>query len=123
MKVVLSHIVDEDSFFEIHPDFAANIITGFAHIDGRSVAVIANQPMVLAGCLDISASRKAARFVRFADAFNIPILTLVDVPGFMPGTAQENGGSLIMAPNCSMPMLRQQCRRSRSLRARLWRGL
>ena len=92
MKVVLSHIVDEDSFFEIHPDFAANIITGFAHIDGRSVAVIANQPMVLAGCLDINASRKAARFVRFADAFNIPILTLVDVPGFMPGTAQENGG-------------------------------
>ena len=92
MKDILSHIVDEDSFFEIHPSFAANIITGFAHIDGRSVAVIANQPMVLAGCLDINSSRKAARFVRFADAFNIPILTLVDVPGFMPGVAQENGG-------------------------------
>ncbi|MCE2516604.1 MAG: acyl-CoA carboxylase subunit beta [Alphaproteobacteria bacterium] len=92
MKDVIGHIVDEDSFFEIHKDFAANIITGFAHIDGRSVAVIANQPMVLAGCLDINASRKAARFVRFADAFNIPILTLVDVPGFMPGTTQEYGG-------------------------------
>ena len=92
MKDVISHIVDEDSFFEIHPDFAGNIITGFAHIDGRSVAIIANQPMVLAGCLDINASRKAARFVRFADAFNIPILTLVDVPGFMPGVSQEYGG-------------------------------
>ena len=92
MKDIISHIVDEDSFFEIHPDFAGNIITGFAHIDGRSVAIIANQPMVLAGCLDINASRKAARFVRFADAFNIPILTLVDVPGFMPGVSQEYGG-------------------------------
>ena len=92
MKEVIGHIVDDEIFFEIHPDFAPNIITGFAHIDGRSVAIIANQPMVLAGCLDINASRKAARFVRFADAFNIPILTLVDVPGFMPGTAQENGG-------------------------------
>ena len=92
IKDVISHIIDEDSFFEIHPDFAGNIITGFAHIDGRSVAIIANQPMVLAGCLDINASRKAARFVRFADAFNIPVLTLVDVPGFMPGTSQEYGG-------------------------------
>ena len=92
MKEIIGHIIDEDSFFEIHPDYAANIITGFAHIDGRPVAVIANQPMVLAGGLDINSSRKAARFVRFADAFNIPILTLVDVPGFMPGTAQENGG-------------------------------
>ncbi len=92
MAEVISHIVDDDRFFEIHKDFAANIITGFAHIAGRAVAIIANQPMVLAGCLDINASRKAARFVRFADAFNIPILTLVDVPGFMPGTSQENGG-------------------------------
>ena len=92
MKEIIGHIVDEDSFFEIHPDFAANIVTGFAHIDGRSVAIVANQPMVLAGCLDINSSRKAARFVRFADAFNIPILTLVDVPGFMPGTTQESGG-------------------------------
>jgi propionyl-CoA carboxylase beta chain len=92
MKDVIGHIIDDEALFEIHQDFAANIITGFAHIDGRSVAVIANQPMVLAGCLDINASRKAARFVRFADAFNIPILTLVDVPGFMPGTSQEYGG-------------------------------
>ena len=92
MKQVISQLVDEDSLFEIHPEFAANIITGFAHIAGRPVAIIANQPMVLAGCLDINASRKAARFVRFADAFNIPILTLVDVPGFMPGTDQEYGG-------------------------------
>lgn len=92
MKDVIGHIIDEETFFEIHEDFAPNIITGFAHINGRSVAVIANQPMVLAGCLDINASRKAARFVRFADAFHIPILTLVDVPGFMPGTAQEYGG-------------------------------
>ncbi len=69
-----------------------NIITGFARMGGMSVAIIANQPMVLAGCLDINASRKAARFVRFADAFNIPLVTLVDVPGFMPGTTQEYGG-------------------------------
>jgi propionyl-CoA carboxylase beta chain len=92
IKDVIENIVDEGEFFEIHEGFAGNIITGFAHIDGRSVAVIANQPMVLAGCLDINSSRKAARFVRFADAFNIPILTLVDVPGFMPGTSQEYGG-------------------------------
>lgn len=92
MKHVISHIIDDDSFFEIHPDFAGNIITGFARMGGQSVAIIANQPMVLAGCLDINASRKAARFVRFADAFNIPLMTLVDVPGFMPGTAQEYGG-------------------------------
>jgi propionyl-CoA carboxylase beta chain len=92
MKHVISHIVDDDSFFEIHPDYAGNILTGFARMDGMTVAIIANQPMVLAGCLDINASRKAARFVRFADAFNIPLMTLVDVPGFMPGTTQEYGG-------------------------------
>ena len=92
MKHIISHIIDDDIFFEIHPDFASNIITGFARMGGQSVAIIANQPMVLAGCLDINASRKAARFVRFADAFNIPLVTLVDVPGFMPGTAQEYGG-------------------------------
>ena len=91
MKYIISHIIDDDIFFEIHPDFASNIITGFARMGGQSVAIIANQPMVLAGCLDINAARKAARFVRFADAFNIPLMTLVDVPGFMPGTAQEYG--------------------------------
>ena len=79
-------------FFELQPDYAANIITGFGRMDGRPVGIVANQPMVLAGVLDINASRKAARFVRFCDAFNIPIVTFVDVPGFLPGTAQEYGG-------------------------------
>ena len=92
MRQVILQIADNAEFFEIHRDFAANIIVGFARIGGQSVGVVANQPMVLAGCLDINASRKAARFVRFCDAFNIPILTLVDVPGFMPGLAQETGG-------------------------------
>ncbi len=92
MRQVILQILDNAEFFEIHRDYAANIIVGFARIDGQSVGVVANQPMVLAGCLDINASRKAARFVRFCDAFNIPILTLVDVPGFMPGLAQETGG-------------------------------
>ena len=85
-------IADEGDVFEIQADFARNILTGFIRIEGATVGVIANQPMVLAGCLDIDASRKAARFVRFCDAFDIPLLTLVDVPGFLPGTAQEYGG-------------------------------
>ena len=85
-------LADEGDFFELQADFAKNIITGFMRIEGSTVGVVANQPMVLAGCLDIDSSRKAARFVRFCDAFNIPILTFVDVPGFMPGTAQEYGG-------------------------------
>src|SRR3954463_607118 len=92
MKELISKVVDEGDFFEIAPDFARNMITGFARIEGSTVGVVANQPMVLAGCLDIDSSRKAARFVRFCDCFNIPILTLVDVPGFLPGTAQEYGG-------------------------------
>ena len=92
MRQVVLQLVDNGEFFEIHKEFAANILVGFARIDGKSVGVVANQPMVLAGCLDINASRKAARFVRFCDAFNIPIVTLVDVPGFMPGLAQETGG-------------------------------
>merc|ERR1711957_529780 len=78
--------------FEIMPDFAKNIVIGFARLDGRPVGVVANQPSMLAGCLDIDASVKAARFVRFCDSFNIPIVTFVDVPGFMPGTDQEYGG-------------------------------
>jgi propionyl-CoA carboxylase beta chain len=78
-------------FFEIQPDYAGNIVVGFGRMNGSTVGVVANQPMVLAGCLDIDASRKAARFVRFCDCFNIPILTFVDVPGFMPGTTQEYG--------------------------------
>lgn len=92
MKELILKVADEGDFFEIQKDFAANIVTGFIRLEGQSVGVVANQPMVLAGCLDIDSSRKAARFVRFCDAFEIPILTLVDVPGFLPGTGQEYGG-------------------------------
>ncbi len=91
MYGVIKSIVDDGDFFEVHRNFAKNIIVGFAHMGGRSVGVVANQPGVLAGVLDINASRKAARFVRFCDAFNIPLLTLVDVPGFLCGTQQEYG--------------------------------
>ena len=91
MYKVIGSIVDDGDFFEIHKDFAKNIIVGFAHLNGRSVGIVANQPAVLAGVLDINASRKASRFVRFCDAFNIPLVTLVDVPGFLPGTQQEYG--------------------------------
>ena len=92
MKELILKIVDEADFFEISPDYARNIVIGFARMDGSTVGIVANQPQVLAGVLDIDSARKAARFVRFCDAFNIPILTLVDVPGFMPGTKQEYGG-------------------------------
>ena len=92
MKELILKVVDEADFFEISPDYAKNVITGFARMDGETVGVVANQPQVLAGVLDIDASRKAARFVRFCDAFGIPIITFVDVPGFMPGTKQEQGG-------------------------------
>ncbi|MGB0960698.1 MAG: acyl-CoA carboxylase subunit beta [Halocynthiibacter sp.] len=92
MKELIHKIGDEGDFYEIQEDFAKNIITGFMRLEGSTVGVVANQPMVLAGCLDIDSSRKAARFVRFCDAFEIPILTLVDVPGFLPGTSQEYGG-------------------------------
>jgi len=91
MYGVIGAIVDDGEFFEIHKNFAKNIIIGFAHMGGRSVGVVANQPRILAGVLDINASRKAARFVRFCDAFNIPLVTLVDVPGFLCGTQQEYG--------------------------------
>ena len=92
MYGVIRAIVDDGDFFEVHKDFAKNIIVGFARMGGRSVGVVANQPGILAGVLDINASRKGARFVRFCDAFNIPLLTLVDVPGFLCGTQQEYGG-------------------------------
>jgi len=92
MKELITKVSDGRNFFEIQPDFAANLIVGFIRIGGSSVGVIANQPLVLAGCLDINASTKGARFIRFCDAFNIPVLTFVDVPGFMPGTSQEYGG-------------------------------
>ena len=92
IKELIYKIVDEGNFFELKPEYAKNIITGFARMNGRSVGVIANQPLELAGCLDINASRKAARFIRFCDAFNIPLITLVDVPGFLPGKDQEYNG-------------------------------
>lgn len=103
MREVVSGIVDEGDFFEVQPDYAENIIVGFARIAGRSVGIIGNQPAVLAGVLDIDASNKAARFVRFCDSFNVPMLVLVDVPGFLPGTDQEwngiikNGAKLLYA--------------------------
>ena len=92
MKELINKVVDDNDFFELQADYAANIITGFARMQGATVGIVANQPMVLAGCLDIDSSKKAARFVRFCDAFNIPVVTFVDVPGFLPGTSQEYGG-------------------------------
>ncbi len=92
MKELILKVVDEGDFFEIQPGFAGNIITGFARMQGSTVGIVANQPMVLAGCLDIESAKKAGRFVRFCDCFNIPIVTFVDVPGFLPGTKQEYGG-------------------------------
>ena len=103
MKDVIRQVVDKDSFFEIHPDYATNIIVGFARVAGKSVGIVANQPMSLAGVLDVDASKKGARFVRFCDAFNIPLLVFEDVPGFLPGTDQEwnaiitNGAKLLFA--------------------------
>ncbi|MDD9876450.1 MAG: acyl-CoA carboxylase subunit beta, partial [Magnetovibrio sp.] len=91
MKELITKMVDEGDFFELQPDYAGNIVVGFGRIEGSTVGIVANQPMVLAGCLNISSSIKGARFVRFCDCFNIPIVTLGDVPGFMPGTAQEYG--------------------------------
>lgn len=95
MKEVINGIIDEESFFEIHKDYAENIVVGFARLGGRSIGVIANNPMFLAGCLDVNSSIKAARFTRFCDAFNIPLLVLVDVPGFLPGTDQEWNGIIV----------------------------
>lgn len=103
MHSVIKGIIDENSFFEIHKDFAENIIVGFARLAGRSIGIVANQPMNLAGCLDVNSSVKGARFTRFCDCFNIPLLVLVDVPGFLPGTDQEwnaiitNGAKLLYA--------------------------
>src|SRR5690606_34951913 len=103
IKEVIEEVVDTDSFLEVHKMYAENIIVGFARIAGKSIGIVANQPMSLAGVLDINSSRKAARFVRFCDAFNLPLLVLVDVPGFLPGTDQEwngiitNGAKLLFA--------------------------
>ncbi|PJF26445.1 MAG: methylmalonyl-CoA carboxyltransferase [Phototrophicales bacterium] len=92
MKDVIHRVVDEGAFYEIHAEYAQNIVVGFARLGGHSVGIVANQPMVLAGVLDIAASEKAARFIRLCDCFNLPIITFVDVPGYMPGTAQEHNG-------------------------------
>jgi propionyl-CoA carboxylase beta chain len=92
MKEIIRLVVDQGEFYEIHPTYATNILVGFARLGGHSVGIVANQPAVLAGVLDINSSEKAARFIRFCDAFNIPLITFVDVPGFMPGTIQEHGG-------------------------------
>jgi propionyl-CoA carboxylase beta chain len=103
MKDVIHQLVDEGSFFEVHGQYAENIVVGFARLGGRSIGLVGNQPLVLAGVLDINASKKAARFVRFCDCFNIPLLVLEDVPGFLPGTDQEwnaiitNGAKLLYA--------------------------
>jgi propionyl-CoA carboxylase beta chain len=92
MHDVVRRIVDDGEFYEVQRDYAGNILCGFAHLGGRSIGIVANQPAVLAGVLDINASIKAARFIRFCDCFNIPIVTFEDVPGFLPGVAQEHGG-------------------------------
>jgi propionyl-CoA carboxylase beta chain len=89
---VIRRVADEGEFYEVHKDYARNIVVGFAHLGGRSVGVIANQPAVLAGVLDINSADKGARFVRFCDSFNIPLVVFEDVPGFLPGVAQEHGG-------------------------------
>ena len=95
MRDVIKGIVDEDSFFEIHEEFAENIVVGFARLAGRSIGIVGNQPMSLAGVLDVNSSRKGARFVRFCDCFNIPLLVMEDVPGFLPGTDQEWNGIIV----------------------------
>ena len=95
VKDVIGGIVDDGKFLEVHATYAQNIVVGFARFNGMSVGIVANQPKCMAGVLDINASRKGARFVRFCDAFNIPIVTLVDVPGFLPGTGQEYGGIIL----------------------------
>jgi propionyl-CoA carboxylase beta chain len=92
IKDIIQRIVDDGQFFEIHESYAPNIVVGFARLGGHAIGIVANQPAVLAGVLDIKASEKAARFVRFCDAFNVPLVTFVDVPGFLPGTTQEHGG-------------------------------
>ena len=95
MQLVISGIIDENSFYEIHKKYAENILVGFARLGGRSIGIVANQPMYLAGVLDVNSAKKAARFVRFCDAFNIPLLILEDVPGFLPGTDQEWNGIIV----------------------------
>jgi propionyl-CoA carboxylase beta chain len=112
MKELIAKTVDDGDFFELQPDYAKNIVIGFARMDGQTVGIVANHPLVLAGCLDIKSSIKAARFVRFCDAFNIPVVTFVDVPGFMPGTRRSTAASSSTAPSCCTPTPSAPCPRS-----------
>ncbi len=118
MHQVIRTLLDGGEFLEIQPRFARNIIVGLGRLGGYPVGVIANNPRFMAGALDINASDKAARFIRTMDAFNIPLLTLVDVTGFLPGVAQEHGGSSATGPRCSSPTPRPRCPRSPSSCAR-----
>jgi propionyl-CoA carboxylase beta chain len=118
MKELILKTVDDGDFFELQPEYAKNILIGFARMEGQTVGIVANQPLVLAGCLDIKSSIKAARFVRFCDAFNIPVVTFVDVPGFMPGTSKSTAASSSTAPSCCMRMPSAPCPRSPSSPAR-----
>ena len=122
IKELIHKVADEGEFFEIQPDFAGNIVIGFGRMNGSTVGFVANQPTVLAGCLDINSSRKGARFVRFCDAFNIPIVTFVDVPGFCPAPTRSSTVSSSTVRNCSMPMPKPPYRRSRALPARPMAG-
>ena len=103
MKDVINIVVDDGYFFEIHEHYAKNIVVGFARLNGRSVGIVANQPAMLAGTLDINASVKGARFVRFCDCFNIPLVTFEDVPGFLPALSRSTAASSSTEPSCSMP--------------------
>jgi len=98
MTTVIKKVVDHGDFMEIMPEFAKNMLIGFARMEGRTVGIMANQPKELAGCLDINSSIKSARFVRFCDAFSIPLISFVDVPGFLPGVSQEHQGPIALSP-------------------------
>jgi acetyl-CoA carboxylase carboxyltransferase component len=118
MKELILKVADDGDFFELQPEYAKNIVIGFARMEGQTVGIVANQPLVLAGCLDIKSSIKAARFVRFCDAFNIPVVTFVDVPGFMPAPRRSTAASSSTAPSCCTPTPSARCPRSPSSRAR-----
>ena len=113
MKEMIRAVADDNSFFELQEEFARNIVIGYIRLNGKTIGVVANQPLALAGTLDINASVKAARFVRFCDAFNIPLLTLVDVPGFLPGVDRSMAASSATVPSCFMPIVKLRCRRLR----------
>jgi len=113
MREIITRIVDRGDFLEVHKEFARNLLVGFGRLVGRTVGIIANQPAVLAGALDINASDKAARFIRFCNCFNIPLITLVDVPGFLPASTRNIAASSATAPSCCSPIRRPPCPRLR----------